>query len=162
MQKAHYPPPVSLASIETVHFIVTMQQLDGCGDLGEDTSERARQNIIRNDAQLKGLQSLDPRARVEAEWDTLRRQPLVKQRITEVVVDRQRNFKSPNRENAKSRAADHKIDRNNNRDALLEMPLPQGEYRYTTLRESKKKEDGAPCDDNVDVVFVVVADECVQ
>ena len=49
------------------------------------------------------------------------------------------------------------IDRNSNRDALLEMPLPQGEY--TTLRESKKMEDSAPCDDNNVVVVVVVAVE---
>lgn len=57
-----------------------------------------------------------------------------------------RKFKDPNRENTQTRAATQKINRDNGRDKLLELPLPQGEY--TTLGELKKKGLDAHSDDD--------------
>ena len=114
-----------------------MSRIGGFGDLREDSGERGIQSGRINDVRSKSLKSISKKAQAHARWETASMREDVR-RQQQVVVDAARRiFQNCDRESAATRKENRKASRAFDRDALLEITRPTGDYEI--IRESKQR-----------------------
>ena len=129
------PPKLHIAE---KHSVPQIEKKKGIGDLGEKNGEVAHQLGRKADARSGGLRGgRQGRANSHSKWERLEKNPYVLKQKDLVARASKRKFKDPNRESAADRKANRKISRDEDRDGLLLVPLPRGEY--TSLIQRKKE-----------------------
>ena len=67
-----------------VHLLIFMERLQGFGDLGEDSGERAHHKEARNESRVGAVVNLAKKERTKSQFEAMKKSAKVKEMMSEL------------------------------------------------------------------------------
>ena len=109
-----------------VHLLISLERVQGFGDIGENSGERAHQEEARNDSRVGAALNLAKKERTKSQFKAMKKGAMVKVTMSEFRQKSKKNFIIGGLSQADNNGMESKRLREEQRDELLIRPLLDG------------------------------------
>ena len=109
-----------------VHLLIFLERVQGFGDLGEDSGERAHQEEARNESQVGAMVNLAKKERTKSQFEAMNKSAMVKETMSEFKHKSKSNFIIDGPSQAENNGMENKRQKEEQRYELLLRPLLDG------------------------------------